>query len=240
MLEGETDAHTLQLTMPPIILVGSITAGTLYDALQRASRLARRVQTFIERLRTKAFLTFLIREGDADGKNLRLSAFEWMELTKQELERRALQSFAWCALHQNNITTRACIKATDTKLVDGVFSYSKLVQMGNCWTRSILSVEPVVRCETLTILYMRPPKEATDMVEVLLRFMVPPPRRRKRQPVSDRRLQIDMDMRTEFKRMVNGHPMMQTLVSAYYLQQRNNIIYTYCEAAKQTHVYIYI
>ena len=146
------------------VLVGSITADTFCDTLFH-SKQAVVIEFFISKMRALADVSLAMREGDSDGRNIRLMAWE----VQQEHIRRCLHSFAPCMLHQSSLSTGSVVVCIQESLVSGMYAYSKLLRMGNYFIRTVFAVEVVVD-DCLRVFPHPPSAECRALNESLFDF----------------------------------------------------------------------
>lgn len=191
-------SYVLRLALMPAILVGKITADCFFDALH-AQPFSKRLEEFIALARRRSRLALVVREGDADARNVRLTTWERSRLASD----RCLYSFFPCVLHQNNILIGGTCAAAGRHIVDGMHAFGKLVRTGNFWVRFVLSVSELVRRD-LRVIHSPPPAGARHQRELLLDLFLPPPRTYHGKQPSAATLQKHNDLRSQFLLMVNG------------------------------------
>lgn len=187
-----------------MILLGSITADTFLDALF-GQWLPRKLERFIRFMRKRAQVSLAGREGDADGKNVRLMAYEVTKLAEEGV----LHSFFPCGIHQGNHGVGDVVEEVGRHICDALFAYGKLVREGNYWTRNVLAVEVVIHGR-LDIKYEEPPPFCAEMVTLLVDLFYPVPLPKNGKPPSPQALAKYHEEVKEFQTMCNGNPFSDT------------------------------
>jgi hypothetical protein len=161
-------ARSVQVVMPPRVLLGSITADTFYDALFKGALMVQEVERCIAALRCIANVSIAVREGDFDSKNLRMQAWESGQCSSHGV----LHSFHGCQVHQNNMCVEQLCKHIGRRYVDALTAYGKLLRMGNYWLRTVLSIERVL-ADRLIIIPVAPPATTDGKLDTLLEYLCP-------------------------------------------------------------------
>ena len=200
--------ESLSLAVPPIVLVGVVTADTFYDALF-VSEFSKAVELFIAKARRKARACVALREADGDSKNKRLMTYELNTMLGSPLADSCFHVYSQCGVHDNNHLVGDMATIIGMDIIDSHFSYTKLVRMGNYWTRTRQANAAVA--EELHVEYTRPSPSCIELWDMIIDMFVLPPqpgreRKKKNLPPTPQQFAIWHALKDECKRMFNAMP----------------------------------
>jgi len=120
--------------------------------------------------------------------------------------RSVFHSFHNCQQHQHSLLVGKAVSAFGKQYVTGLAMYSRLLESGNYWIRTVLAVEHVL--QNMPVIYAQPPGgHSKELWDLLVEFLMPMSSYVKKKPgrlPSARMLNIRHAVAAEFKAMWNG------------------------------------
>ena len=125
--------HVVNIVRLTKILVGAVTAGTVWSALMDGDEFDN-IRGMLREFRDRSVLSCVVREPDAHGTNLKVAPHELSELrsSRSSGDRKTFYDMLPCNLHQTNHITRELMAGDAAqKFVRGLHSLCLLLQSGN-------------------------------------------------------------------------------------------------------------
>ena len=173
----------MELIAPPVVLVGSITAGCIWDGLA-CSKYANLIMKFVGNMRQLSQWHWMsVRECDAATTNLKLMAFEQR---LANVDPKSLYRFATCSMHgiQHVVEQIAKTSALGTSdwstLHKGLLALAHLFSLVNWFMRLVLSIKRMITVERgglLRIVRGAPPPLAVERAALVRKYFIPPSQR---------------------------------------------------------------
>ena len=199
--------YEIAVPMPPVVLIGNANAGCHYSALFRQPS-SQPVNDFIKEMRSLCKVAMSLREPDSASTCLKTVSFE-----QSQQNDRTLSACMVCGLHQVNRVTGAVLQQIGVHAIAGMYSHASLLNMGNFWVRTLLSIQDIVDDPScVAISHTAPADENLLMRDVIMELFFPRivqrrfgKNRAKAHSESKQAKEEDSRLRQEWRVMMNGY-----------------------------------